>query len=92
MYVLVRSCASLGAPDVSVSKESTSSKVVKYKGAHVDQRGFWFRAYSSRKVDRIWGIWGSYCNIPQAIFYLLKGDYRDWGLGLRLSVFGCRRG
>ena len=22
------------------------------------------------------GIWGSYYNIPQAIFYLLKGDYR----------------
>ena len=21
------------------------------------------------------GIWGSYCNIPRAIFYLLKGDY-----------------
>ena len=23
----------------------------------------------------MWGIWGSYYNIPQAIFYLLKGDY-----------------
>ena len=21
-------------------------------------------------------MWGSYCNIPKAIFYLLKGDYR----------------
>ena len=28
------------------------------------------------QVDRIWGIWGSYYNIPKAIFYLLKGDYR----------------
>ena len=24
------------------------------------------------------GIWGSYYNIPKAIFYLLKGDY-TWG-------------
>ena len=31
------------------------------------------------KVDRIWGIWGSYYNIPKAIFYLLKGDYSGWG-------------
>ena len=26
-------------------------------------------------MDRIWGIWRSYSNIPEAIFYLLKGDY-----------------
>ena len=26
-------------------------------------------------LGRIWGIWGSYYNIPRAIFYLLKGDY-----------------
>ena len=25
---------------------------------------------------RIWDIWGSYCNMPKAIFYLLKGDFR----------------
>ena len=30
---------------------------------------------SPLEVDRISGIWGSYCNIPQAIFYLLEGDY-----------------
>ena len=30
---------------------------------------------SPPKVDRIWAIWGSYHNIPKAIFYLLKGDY-----------------
>ena len=30
---------------------------------------------SPPQVDRIWGIWGSYYNIPKAIFYLLKGDY-----------------
>ena len=27
------------------------------------------------QVDRIWDIWESYYNIPEAIFYLLKGDY-----------------
>ena len=32
--------------------------------------------YSPPQVDRIWGIiWGSFYNIPKAIFYLLKGDY-----------------
>ena len=31
---------------------------------------------SPPRVDRIWGIWGSYYNIPKAIFYLLKGDYK----------------
>ena len=39
-----------------------------------------FRVYSSPSVDRIWDIWGSYYNIPKAIFYLLEGDYS----GLRL--------
>ena len=34
------------------------------------------RVYSPAQVDRIWGIWGSYFNIPKAIFCLLKGDYR----------------
>ena len=32
--------------------------------------------YSPPEVDRIWGIWGSYSNIPKGIFYLLKGNYR----------------
>ena len=31
--------------------------------------------YSPHQVDRTWGIWGSSCNVPEAIFYLLKGDY-----------------
>ena len=35
--------------------------------------------YSAPQVDRIWGIWGSYYNIPKAIFYLLNGDYRVKG-------------
>ena len=30
---------------------------------------------SPPKVDRIWGIWGSFYNVPKAIFYLLKGIY-----------------
>ena len=28
------------------------------------------------KVDRIWGMWGSYLSIPKGIFYLLKRDYK----------------
>ena len=39
--------------------------------------------YSPPYVDRIWGIWGiwgSCYNIPKAIFYLLKGDYRSMNL------------
>ena len=31
------------------------------------------RHYSAPQVDRIWGIWGSYYDIPKAIFYLLEG-------------------
>ena len=34
------------------------------------------RIYSPPSVDRLYGIWGSYYNIPAAIFYLLKGDYK----------------
>ena len=26
-------------------------------------------------ANRIWGIWGSYNDVPQAMFYLLMGDY-----------------
>ena len=36
--------------------------------------------YSPPEVDRIWGIWGSYSNIPKAILYLLKGDYKPKSL------------
>ena len=36
-----------------------------------------FKVYSLPQVDRIWGIWGSFCNIPKAIFYLLEGDYKS---------------
>ena len=40
------------------------------------QRFLEFSSYSPPQVDRIWGRWGSYYNIPKAIFYLLEGDYR----------------
>ena len=30
---------------------------------------------SPPEVDRIWGMWGSYYNIPKPLFYLLKEDY-----------------
>ena len=30
---------------------------------------------------RIWDTWGSYYNIPKAIVYLLKGDYKRRDLG-----------
>ena len=53
---------------------------------HTVRKAFWMRKienrktsnlklYSPPKVDRIWGIWGSYYKLPKAIFYLLKGDY-----------------
>ena len=48
--------------------------------------GLGIRVYSPPHVDRIWGIWGSYYNKPQAIFYLLKGDYRLLGLAGSLST------
>ena len=32
--------------------------------------------YSPPQVDRVWGIWGLYSDLPEAIFHLLKGDYR----------------
>ena len=34
-----------------------------------------FASYVQSKVDRIWCRRGSYYNIPQTKFYLLKGDY-----------------
>ena len=36
--------------------------------------------YSPAEVDGIWGIWGSYVNIPKPIFYILKGDDRVYGM------------
>ena len=40
------------------------------------------RPYSHPLVDRIWGMWGSYYNRPEAVFYLLKGDYNPKLLGV----------
>ena len=46
---------------------------------------------------RIWVIWGAYHEIPKAILYLLKWDYKFQGLGIgwrggagRIYVFGRR--
>ena len=36
------------------------------------------------------GFWGSCSNIPEAIFYLLKGDYIDWEL--KFGVFKSHAG
>ena len=33
-------------------------------------------SYSLHEVVRLWGTWGSYCNIPKALVYLLEGNYR----------------
>ena len=45
--------------------------------------------YSPLEVDRIWGSFGSYYSIPEAIlFYLLEGDYMLRAQGLLLSKFG----
>ena len=38
-------------------------------------RGLRCWAFSPPQVDRLWGIWGSYYDIPKAIVYLLKGGY-----------------
>ena len=42
---------------------------------HCALRPAHYDVYSPTEVDRILGIWGSYHNIPQAIFHLLKGDF-----------------
>ena len=47
--------------------------------------------YSPPQVDRIWGIWGSYSNIPEAILYLLQGDYTVKGLDACLGGPGIVR-
>ena len=45
--------------------------------------GSGLRIHRPPKGDRIWGIWGSYPNIPRAKLFLLKRDswVRVWGLG-----------
>ena len=46
--------------------------------------------YSLPEVDRIWGIWGCYDNLPKAIFYLLKGDY-NFMQDFQYDKWGCFR-
>ena len=43
--------------------------------------------YSSQEIDRTWGIWGFYDNIPEDIFDLLKADYSLKGFGVREGDF-----
>ena len=38
--------------------------------------GSWLLGIVPLEVDRIWGIWESYYNIPKAIFYLLEVTIR----------------
>ena len=55
-----------------------------------------FRVYSPPSVDRMWGICGSYYNIPKAIFYLLKGHrgvgFKVWDTGFYGVRFGVQLG
>ena len=41
--------------------------------------GLGLRGCSHPLVDGIWGIWGSYYDIPKTIFHLLQGDYKGLG-------------
>ena len=43
--------------------------------------------YSPPQVDRIWGMWGSYYNVPKTIFYL-KGDYTPENLKVHMRRLG----
>ena len=48
------------------------------------------KSCTTPEVDRIWGIWGSCYNTPEATFFLLKGDYNHcnakWIENLRCRV------
>ena len=46
--------------------------------------------YSPPQVDRIWRRWGSYYNIPKAIFYLIKRDYKSWACAIGIPSPGFR--
>ena len=42
------------------------------------------------EVDRMWGIWGSYYNIPDAIVYLLNGDCQSVGTSNTVTLLQVR--
>ena len=49
------------------------------------------RAYCHPYVDRMWCIWGSFYDLPKAMFYLLQGGvdmfrFSIWGLGIRSAA------
>ena len=62
-------------------------KPLKFLGAgfkHVQGDPLCHKYIAPPKVDRIWGIWGSYYDMLEAIFYLLKGDYEPRVLGFKV--------
>ena len=53
------------------------------------------KTYSPPQVDRIWGIWESYYNVPKALFHLLKGGLCSFEVGedvvlLFMGLKACR--
>ena len=60
----------------SEERKAASGPLIPNWVGHEDVRGCW--VYSPASVERIWGIWGSYENITQAIFFVLNGDYPVW--------------
>ena len=62
--------------------------MVRALGKRLGGLRFRVRVYIPPSVDRIWGIWGSYYNIPKAVFYLPSRDYQD--LGFRVYSSGGR--
>ena len=42
------------------------------KKMEITMYGLGFRIYDPAEVDRTWGIWGSYYNIPKAIWGTVK--------------------
>ena len=67
----------LGSPYfVALPTHASTSNVMqpRVEALNPDPKHTNLKAQSPPQVDRIWGIWGSYYNIPKALFY--KGDYK----------------
>ena len=61
-YVGIRVCCDVAW---SCKVTSTASQLARFCNGPLLLE---FRTYCFPEVDRIWGIWGSYYNIPKAIF------------------------
>ena len=73
------------------TKKTRALELMAVVGVVGDQNsGYPYKGCSPPLVDRIWAIWGSYYNIPKAIFYLLKGDYKakNQDMAIRISEPG----